>query len=317
MTLLRVENLKKYYPITSGLISKHVGDVKAVDGVSFTLEEKETLGLVGESGCGKTTIAKTIIKLETPTEGRILYKGRDIFTLSREEDKEYRKDVQMIFQDPHSSLDPRMSAGDAVEEALIIHGIGDEAERRRRVEELFEAVGLEPAHMGRYPHEFSGGQKQRIGIARALAVDPRLIIADEPVSALDVSVQAQILNLLMRLKKKFSLSYLFIAHNLPVIRIISDRVAVMYLGRIVEMAPTNEIFENPLHPYTRTLLEAVPIPDPRKKRKRTRVKSEVQIREVKGCKFHPLCPYAMDVCREKEPEMTALNEHMIACWMES
>jgi oligopeptide/dipeptide ABC transporter ATP-binding protein len=315
MSLLVVENLKKYYSLTSGLIYKRRREIRAVDGVSFTLDEEETLGLVGESGCGKTTIAKTIVKLETPTSGRITYRGRDIFALDPLEERRYRKHVQMIFQDPHASLDPRMSAGDIIEEALIIHGMDDPEERRHRVRELLETVGLEPAHMNRYPHEFSGGQKQRIGIARALAVNPRLIIADEPVSALDVSVQAQILNLLMRLKKEFSLSYLFIAHNLPVIRRISDRVAVMYLGRIMEMASTRKIFENPLHPYTRMLLEVAPVPDPRRKRRRPVIRPEAPPKPGHGCRYMPYCPRADGVCREKEPEpMPASPGHVVACW---
>ncbi len=315
MSLLVVEDLKKYYFLTSGLISKRRREVRAVDGVSFTLDEKETLGLVGESGCGKTTIAKTIVKLETPTSGRILYKGKDIFALDVQDEKQYRKQVQMVFQDPHASLDPRMSAGDIIEEALIIHGVEDPEERRRRVLELLETVGLELGHVNRYPHEFSGGQKQRIGIARALAVDPQLIIADEPVSALDVSVQAQILNLLLRLKKEFALSYLFIAHNLPVIRRISDKVAVMYLGRIVEMASTLEIFESPLHPYTRMLLAVAPTPDPRRKRKRPIIRPETPLRPGKGCRYAPLCPRAGRVCREREPEPVSVKGHIVACWM--
>jgi oligopeptide/dipeptide ABC transporter ATP-binding protein len=315
MSLLEVRNLKKYYPITSGLLSRHVGDIKAVDGVSFTIKEKETLGLVGESGCGKTTLAKTIVKLEKPTSGRIIYKGKDIYSLSKEEEKSYRKEVQMIFQDPHASLDPRMTAGDTVEEALIIHRLGDREERKKRVQELFRAVGLEAEHMKRYPHEFSGGQKQRIGIARALAVQPKLIIADEPVSALDVSVQAQILNLLAQLKEKFGLSYLFIAHNLSVIRYISDRVGVMYLGKIVEIAETEEIFDNPTHPYTRVLLEAAPIPDPRLRRNRRTLTREPSKTNEGGCRFYPSCHSATNRCSKEEPPLTFIEKtHQVACW---
>lgn len=315
MSLLEVNNLRKYYPITSGIIPKHVEDIRAVDGVTFSINEGETLGLVGESGCGKTTIAKTLIRLEKPTGGKIIYRGKDISSMSKKEEISYRKEVQMIFQDPHASLDPRMTVGDSVEEALIIHGLGNDAERRERVRELFRAVGLESEHMGRYPHEFSGGQKQRIGIARALAVDPKLIIADEPVSALDISVQAQILNLLLGLKRQFGLSYLFIAHDLSVIRHVSDWVAVMYLGKIMETAKTKEIFENPMHPYTRTLLAAVPVPDPRRKRGKAIFKMEAPAKLLKGCRFYTQCTDPSKKCGEKEPEMVQVGEgHLLACW---
>ncbi len=314
MSLLEVINLRVYYPITSGLLSKRIGEVKAVDGVCFKIMDGESLGLVGESGCGKTTIAKAIVKLEKPTGGRVIYRGRDINSLSKNEEREYRKEVQMIFQDPHASLDPRMTVGDAVEEPLIIHGVRDPEERRRRVEELFDAVGLEREHMRRYPHEFSGGQKQRIGIARALAVKPRLIIADEPVSALDISVQAQVLNLFMKLQKSFNLSYLFIAHNLSVIRNTCDRVVVMYLGKVMEMTDTEEIFRNPLHPYTRMLLEAIPIPDPQRRKKRT-FPPAIPRRVIKGCRFWAQCSEASDRCRTEEPEMIEVGAgHYVACF---
>ncbi|MFC1974723.1 ABC transporter ATP-binding protein, partial [Chloroflexota bacterium] len=264
--LLEAESLKKYYPVTAGLLAKHIADVKAVDGVSFHIIEGETMGLVGESGCGKSTLGRILLRLEEPTAGKVLYKGSDIVTWDRRRLKELRKEVQMIFQDPQSSLDPRMTVGDSIGEALLVHGMKSERDRLERVEELLKQVGLEPEYAIRYPHEFSGGQKQRIGIARALAVNPKLIVADEPVSALDVSVQAQILNLVMDLQHQLGLTYLFIAHDLAVIEHVSDRIAVMYLGQIVELADKEELSRHPLHPYTEALLSAIPVPDPHQKR---------------------------------------------------
>lgn len=264
--LLEIRDVKKYYPIRSGILSRHVNDLKAVDGVSLTIHQGETLGLVGESGCGKTTLGKVIIRLEEETEGQILFRGRNIFSLEGDGLKSFRKEVQMIFQDPSASLDPRMTAGDSIGEALLIHGMDDEGERIGRVEKLLTEVGLEAGDFSKYPHEFSGGQKQRIGIARALALRPSLIIADEPVSALDISIQAQILNLLTELKEEHNVSYLFIAHNMAVIRYLCDRVAVMKAGRIVEEGEVEEVFTAPQHPYTKALLEAAPVPNPHARR---------------------------------------------------
>jgi ABC-type oligopeptide transport system ATPase subunit len=263
--LLEIREIRKYYPIRSGFLSKHAGDLKAVDSVSLEINEGETLGLVGESGSGKTTLGKVIIRLEEPTEGEVLFRGRNIYSMEGDELKQYRREVQMIFQDPSASLDPRMTAGDSIGEALLIHGM-EEGNRLRRVGELLMEVGLLASDASRYPHEFSGGQKQRIGIARALALRPSLIIADEPVSALDISVQAQILNLLSELKRKHRLSLLFIAHNMGVIRYICDRVAVMKAGRIVETGSVEEVFTSPQHPYTKALLEAAPVPNPHVRR---------------------------------------------------
>jgi oligopeptide/dipeptide ABC transporter ATP-binding protein len=314
--LVEVESLKKYYPITAGLLRRRVGDVRAVDGVSFYIMEKETLGLVGESGCGKSTLGRTLLRLEEPTVGRVLYRGEDITRLNRRGLKSLRKEVQMIFQDPQSSLDPRMTVGDSIGEALLIHGMGDERERLERVEALLERVGLERGHALRYPHEFSGGQKQRIGIARALSVNPNLIVADEPVSALDVSIQAQILNLMMDLRDEYGLSYLFIAHDLSVIRHISHRVAVMYLGKIVELADRMEIFQTPLHPYTQALLSAVPVPDPRHRKERILLTGDVPSPAAPppGCRFHTRCPRAFEVCPREEPELRELAQgHLVAC----
>ncbi len=309
MALLEVIDLKKYYPLNQGfLYSRTVGEVKAVDGVSFHINEGETLGLVGESGCGKSTLGRTLIRLEEPTSGKIIYDGTDISSLDKRKLKWLRKESQMIFQDPHASLDPRMTVGDSIEEALIVHGIKEN--RLNLVKNLLAEVGLEPDFSHRYPHEFSGGQKQRIGIARALAVRPKFIIADEPVSALDISVQAQILNLLMDLQKEYGLTYLFIAHNLSVIKHIADRVAVMYLGKIVESGKNEEIFESPQHPYTQALLSAVP----GMKTLRILLQGEVPspANPPKGCRFYTRCPCRMKVCEEQEPELVG-NDHQVAC----
>lgn len=307
---LEVKDLKKYHsPGQSFLNSKKRGKVRAVDGVSFAISKGETLGIVGESGCGKSTLGRTILRLEEPDSGSIFYMGEDITHLKGL--KWWRKEAQMIFQDTMSSLDPRMIVGNSIEEALIIHDMGDEKEREKRVAELMLKVGLDPELMVRYPHELSGGQQQRIGIARALAVGPRLIVADEPVSALDISVQAQILNLLADLKKELSLAYIFIAHNLWVIRYISDRVAIMYLGKIVELADKNEIFENPLHPYTLALLSALP-----GKKGRIRLKGEVPspFDPPAGCRFHPRCPKKLERCESVEPELKEIGKgHFVMC----
>jgi oligopeptide transport system ATP-binding protein len=314
--LLEVENLIKYYPVTAGLFSKHVADVRAVDGVSFHIMKGETLGLVGESGCGKSSLGRTLLRLEEPTAGRVLYKGSDIMMWDRRQLKELRKEAQMIFQDPQSSLDPRMTIGDSIGEALLIHGVGDEKERLERVEELLVRVGLEPEHAMRYPHELSGGQKQRIGIARALAVNPEFIVADEPVSALDVSVQAQILNLVMDLQHELGLAYLFIAHDLSVIGQVSDRIAVMYLGKIIELADGTELFNNPLHPYTEALLSAIHAPDPHQKRKRILLQGEVPspVKPPPGCRFHTRCPKVMKICSQEEPVLQQRSgSHLVSC----
>ena len=314
--LLEVRNLKKYYPVTAGLLARHVADVKAVDGVSFFIAEGETLGLVGESGCGKSSLGRTLLRLEEPTSGQVFYRGADITSWNKKQLKALRREAQMIFQDPQSSLDPRMTIGDSIGEALLIHGVGTEKERPERVAELLKRVGLEPAHATRYPHELSGGQKQRTGIARALAVKPNLIVADEPVSALDVSVQAQILNLVTDLQREFSIAYLFIAHDLAVIGQVSSRIAVMYLGQIVELASRDDLFHRPLHPYTQALLSAVLVPDPHQKRKRIPLPGEVPspIDPPPGCRFHTRCPKVMKVCSREMPELKQIEEnHLVAC----
>jgi oligopeptide/dipeptide ABC transporter ATP-binding protein len=319
--LLVVEGLKKHFPVTRGIIfKKQVGAVKAVDGVSFTLHEGETLGVVGESGCGKSTMARCILKLLEPTEGTIAFKGRDISRLSRSEMRPLRREMMMVFQDPYASLNARKRVGFIVAEALDVHGIGTPAERQRRVKELLEVVGLNPEHYNRFPHEFSGGQRQRIGIARALAINPSLIICDEPVSALDVSVQAQILNLLKDLQKEFGLTYVFIAHDLNVVRHISDRVMVMYLGKAVELARRNELYETPKHPYTGALLSAVPIPDPELGRQRQSLVLEGDvpnpINPPSACNFHPRCPrFHEGHCDVETPLLRPMNgsSHLAAC----
>ncbi|MGD0351904.1 MAG: dipeptide ABC transporter ATP-binding protein [Dehalococcoidia bacterium] len=313
--LLQIRHLKKYYPVTAGIFSRHVGDIKAVDDVTFDISEGEIIGLVGESGCGKSTLGKTIPRLEEPTGGKILYRGADVTGLDKKGLRELRKEIQIIFQDPDASLDPRMTVGDSIREPLVIHNIGDEKKRTRRVSELMEQVGLEAGQVDLYPHEFSGGQKQRIGIARALAMNPKLIIADEPVSALDVSIQAQILNLMMDIQEKFGLAYLFIAHDLSVIRHMAHRVAIMYLGKIVELADKNELFKNPLHPYTEALLSAVPSFKPKDK-DRILLRGDVPspLNPPPGCHFHPRCHRVLPICSQVEPELDELSEgHFVSC----
>ncbi len=307
--LLVVEHLKKHFPITRGIVfQKTVASVKAVDGVSFTLREGETLGVVGESGCGKSTMARCIMKLLEPTEGRLLFRGHDITKLSRAEMRPFRREMMMIFQDPYASLNPRKRVGFIVAEALQVHKLGTDAEIKRRVQELLEVVGLNPEHYNRFPHEFSGGQRQRIGVARALAVNPKLIVCDEPVSALDVSVQAQILNLLKDLQRDFGLTYVFIAHDLNVVRHISDRVMVMYLGQVVETAERSDLYAEPKHPYTGALLSAVPVPDPDVGRNRKRIVLEGDVpsplNPPAACRFHPRCPrFVEGRCDVEEPAL--------------
>jgi len=314
--VLEVHDLKKYFPIRKGLLQRAGGMVFAVDGVSFTIAKGETLGLVGESGCGKSTVGRTVLRLIEPTAGSIWIAGSDITTLSKSELRSYRRQMQIIFQDPFSSLDPRMSAGDIVAEPLRVHGVGSGAEVRAKVATLFERVGLRRAQMDNYPHQFSGGQRQRIGIARALALQPKLIIGDEPVSALDVSIQAQVLNLMMDLQKELGLTYLFISHNLAVVEHISHRIAVMYLGRIVEYTDKRTLFTRAQHPYTEQLLLAVPVPDPRVKRQKRMLQGDVPspINPPSGCHFHTRCPFAVDRCRAEAPALREVKPgHWVAC----
>jgi oligopeptide/dipeptide ABC transporter ATP-binding protein len=314
--LLDVIDLKKHFPISKGLFSRNSGQVYAVDGVSFHINQGETLGLVGESGCGKSTVGRTVLRLLDPTDGTIKLNGRDITHLSKTDMRPVRREMQIIFQDPYSSLNPRMSAGDIVEEMLRVHGIGTPAERKERVAELFERVGLRKAQLESFPHEFSGGQRQRIGIARALALNPKVIIGDEPVSALDVSIQAQVINLLMDLQAELNLSYLFVAHDLAVVEHISHRIAVMYLGKIVEYTDKKTLFTNPQHPYTEALLSAVPIPDPTVRRKKTILQGDVPspITPPPGCHFHTRCPYAEARCTIDVPPLKEYSPgHMVSC----
>ncbi len=315
-TILKVENLKKYFPITDGVFQRKVGDVKAVDGVSFELKRGETLGLVGESGCGKSTTGRTIIRLMEKTSGEVIFKGRDIFALKKKELRKERTKMQIIFQDPYSSLNPRMTVGETVGEALKDHKLYSKSEIDNKVRETLQICGLAPYHINRYPHEFSGGQRQRIGIARALILNPEFIVADEPVSALDVSIQAQIVNLLRDLQQENGFSYLFISHDLSIVKHISNRVGVMYLGNLVEISSKNEMYDNPLHPYTKALLSAVPIPDPTLKRNRIILKGDMPspANPPKGCKFNTRCPYAKDICREEVPEFRNVGgDHFVAC----
>jgi peptide/nickel transport system ATP-binding protein/oligopeptide transport system ATP-binding protein len=317
-SLMVVKNLKKYFPVKTGVLQRVSAYVQAVDDVSFEVKMGETLGLVGESGCGKTTVGRTVLRLTDPTSGSIEFDGKDILKLSGNELKAVRRDMQIIFQDPYASLDPRVRIGDSVMEGLEIHKIGNKKDRYQMAIDILKKVGLEEYHARRYPHEFSGGQRQRIGIARALALRPRFIVCDEPVSALDVSIQSQVLNILKDLQDEFGLTYLFIAHNLGVVEHISDRVAVMYLGKIVELTNRDELFRNPLHPYTKALMSAIPIPDPTLKRERTILKGDVPnpINPPPGCRFHPRCPVAVAGCAEKEPLLVEKNAgHQVACWL--
>ena len=322
--IMRVENLKKYFPIKAGVFSRVVGQIKAVDGVDLSINEGETFGLVGESGCGKSTLGRTILKLLEPTQGKVTYKGQALFhidsehkfQMGKERLRSLRKEMQIIFQDPYGSLNPRMAVGEAIGEALEAHGIARGEARRERVKELLDICGLAPYHYRRYPHEFSGGQRQRVGIARALVLNPHFVVADEPISALDVSIQAQIINLLEELQDKFGLTFLFISHDLSVVKHISDRVAVMYLGTIVEMASKKQLYANPLHPYSQALLTAVPVMDPTIKKERIILKGDVPspASPPEGCRFHTRCHYTIARCRAEIPELREIAAgHYVAC----
>ena len=318
--LVRVENLKKYFPITRGVFQRHVGDIKAVDGVSFFVRRNETLGLVGESGCGKTTTGRTILQLYRPTAGHAYFEGQDLSTMKGEELRRMRRRMQMIFQDPYASLNPRMTIGSIVGEPLEVHNIAKGKEKRERVQELLRLVGLNPYFINRYPREFSGGQRQRIGVARALALNPSFIVCDEPVSSVDVSIQAQIVNLLEDLQAQFNMAYLFIAHDLSMVRHISSRVAVMYLGKIVELTDRHELYSNPLHPYTQALLSAVPIPDPvvEERRQRTILEGDVPspANPPEGCNFSTRCPVVMDICKKEKPDYKEKGDNQfVSCWL--
>lgn len=317
--LLKVEGLKQYFPIKGGFLGRTVNHVKAVDDISFTIYEGETVSIVGESGCGKSTTGRSILRLEEPTEGKVEFQGVNLADISKRQMRDYRKDLQIIFQDPYASINPRQTVASVLNEAMEIQKVLPANKRRARIEELLETVGLLPYQADRFPHEFSGGQRQRIGIARALSVDPKLIICDEAVSALDVSIQAQVLNLLEDLQEEFNLTYLFISHDLGVVRHISDRIIVMYLGKIVEIADKTSLFENPQHPYTKALLSAIPVPDPDKKKERIVLKGDVPspIDPPEGCRFHTRCPFATDKCRTEEPKLRTSelmkDEHEAAC----
>jgi len=321
--ILVVDGLKKYYPVRGGIMGGKIGEIRAVDGVSFTLGKGETLGLVGESGCGKSTLGRALNRLEEPTEGTVLFEGKDLAHASGKELFRLRRDIQMIFQDPYSSLNPRMTVGEIVREPLLVHHVGTKAEQVEKVRELLEVVGLPGDTLGRYPHEFSGGQRQRVGLARALTLEPKLVIADEPVSALDVSVQSQVLNLMVRLQRERNLTYVFISHDLSVVEYISDTIGIMYLGRIVEVGPVDTIFERAAHPYTRALIEAIPVPDPRRRHEAEPLEGEAPspVSPPPGCPFHPRCPFAVPACSETLPALEAVGasegksgrEHLVAC----
>jgi peptide/nickel transport system ATP-binding protein/oligopeptide transport system ATP-binding protein len=315
-TILQVEELVKHFPIRGGVLRRVKQHARAVDGVSFAVRRGETLGLVGESGCGKTTVSRTLLRLEPPTSGRVVFNGVDVFQASRREMKTLRRNMPIIFQDPYASLDPRLTVGESIAEGLVIHSMGTSKERAERVREVLATVGLHPSHMQRFPHEFSGGQRQRIGIARALIMNPQFIICDEPVSALDVSVQSQVLNLLRSLQREFGLTYLFIAHNLSVVEHISNRVAVMYLGKIVELAERETLFRQPMHPYTKALISAIPVPDPTVRRERIILKGDVPspIDPPPACRFHPRCWMAQEICHEVTPPFEEKEPgHWSAC----
>lgn len=315
-TILKVENLKKYFPIKAGVVQKTVGYVKAVDDISFEIKKGETLGIVGESGCGKSTTGRTILRLLEKTDGNVIFKGTDLHSLNKKQLRSLRPEMQIIFQDPYSSLNPRITVGEIIGEALLEHNLATKAEVTDKVLQVMEVCGLAPYHIRRYPHEFSGGQRQRIGIARALILNPEFIVADEPVSALDVSIQSQIINLLMESQDKSGFSYLFISHDLSVVKHISHKVGVMYLGSLVELAPKDELYAHPVHPYTKALLAAVPIPDPTIKKNRIILKGDIPspANPPSGCKFHTRCPYATKKCSEEIPEYKCVgNDHFVAC----
>ncbi len=313
--LLNVVNLKKYFPIRRGLASRIVGQVRAVDDISFQIRRGETLGLVGESGCGKTTAGRALLRLIEPTAGRVEFDGTDVTACQGSQLRALRRNMQIVFQDPFGSLNPRMTIKGIVEEGLIVHRLGNKRERYETVSKTLEQVGLDPSYINRYPHEFSGGQRQRICVARALALNPRFMVLDEPISALDVSIQSQIINLLVELRERFDLTYLFIAHDLSVVEYISDRVAVMYLGQIVETATSGQLYANPLHPYTKALLSSIPTMEPTKHRDRIVLEGDVPspINPPSGCRFHPRCPRAMDICKREAPRQLNLDGHLVSC----